>query len=771
MKKLRRWVRDVSRRLAGRDVRSERSRGDERRNVGDWTMAAHHYRAYLKRHPRDFGIWVQLGHALKEAKLLDQADAAYRAADKLDPANADLLLSRGHLAKLRGALDDAADLYSRSFALDSNPDAARELGQLSVRPAPPAPPPLARLTGVVDGFGEGTVVGWAVDSFDSNAIAEVEVFVDGKRVASGLADIERDDLVAAGLTSHPAGFAIDLSGCVDLSETSSISVRIAGGGVDLAGSPLKAEVASEAKRWAKRWAKASEAAVEAITSRLPSPSGSERVSFIVLLDEREPHLPDLIASLEAQWCDRWNAVLVPKRSAAPKLTRAPHKRLTTSDRVRVLEPGSRLESAVVQAGGEIVCVIPASSVLEPQAVWRILDAASGEVDVVYWDEARIWKDADAVERFVLRPCLGIDNVERAPEMIGTVAMRRALAEQVLGSAIHVESIEIGRRALSMCRRAAHVPSVLERRRTRVTAAENGRDEPTGLSPSPKRRALIILDPTVPQAEVRSVVEAILKATPRGSTDLLVLCRETRPASLERYLQRLPKSIFVATCRDDEPAAHAINTAVAARADAYDDFVFATRALFPSGDWLSKLLRHLAQEEVGAAAPILVDPRGVIVSAGVTLADGALRRRYAGVPLRLGGRRSKGWNGGLISVRRDAAAEGCVAVRADRFTEVGGLDPFVAESMMLPDLCLRLGQAGFSVLIDPDSPVTVEATEASAPDPFFKVRWRELASGDDRFWHPSLTTAGSLTSPDDTFAPARVHDVVRPAAMPMPAGRA
>lgn len=92
MKKLRRWVRDVSRRLAGRDVRSERSRGDERRNVGDWTMAAHHYRAYLKRHPRDFGIWVQLGHALKEAKLLDQADAAYRAADKLDPANADLLL-------------------------------------------------------------------------------------------------------------------------------------------------------------------------------------------------------------------------------------------------------------------------------------------------------------------------------------------------------------------------------------------------------------------------------------------------------------------------------------------------------------------------------------------------------------------------------------------------------------------------------------------------------------------------------------------------------
>ncbi|MFN3352206.1 MAG: hypothetical protein ACK4Z5_01250 [Brevundimonas sp.] len=756
MKKLKRWARDARRKLVGKDVRSERALGDARRNVGDWTMAAHHYRAHLKRHPREFGIWVQLGHALKEAGRYDDADAAYREADKLDPANADLLLCRGHLAKLRGSLETAADFYSRSFALDANPDAARELGQLSTRPVAPRPTTLTGLAGALDGFGDGTLVGWAVDPQNPGAAAEVEVLVDGELEARGLADVARDDLVEAGFATHAAGFAIDLSGRIDLSDRPSISARVAGSGVELAGAPLIATVSPEARRWAGRWADASDAAVTSIRSRLGAPAGSGSIAFIVPLQAEAPYLADLIASLDAQWCDRWSALLAPAADATPKLSRALQKRLAADPRLRMLEPGSSLQSAVSAGQADLFCIIPAGSILEPQAVWRILDAGSGDTELIYWDEARIGAKADAVERFVVRPCLNPQDVEAAPDLLGTVAVSRSLAATLLSQTANADVSDFGALALARARQAAHIPAVLERRRVSFRAVADVAQE--GEVDLPSRRVLIVLGPDLAHTDTRDVVEAILTATPRSQADLLVVCRGTRSNPLDRFLRRLSDTVGVFTCEDDEPAAEAINRAVAVHAGAQDDLILATRPVFPQEGWLSALTRKLRRDEVGAAAPILVTSRGSIVSAGVAPTSVGLRRRYAGVPLRQGRRRTRGWNAGLVSSRRDAAAETCVAVRAERFRDVGGLDPLISEPALLADLCLRLGRRDLEIVVDAEAPVTVPEEAPPPADPLFVSRWRELAQETDRFWHPAVSDAGALMSPDETFAPPRRYSV-------------
>jgi glycosyltransferase involved in cell wall biosynthesis len=77
--------------LQWRPGRWDRWLGDRARGRRDWPLAARRYERHLGRHPRDQAIWVQLGHARKEAGERAGARAAYWRALALDPADADAL--------------------------------------------------------------------------------------------------------------------------------------------------------------------------------------------------------------------------------------------------------------------------------------------------------------------------------------------------------------------------------------------------------------------------------------------------------------------------------------------------------------------------------------------------------------------------------------------------------------------------------------------------------------------------------------------------------
>lgn len=94
-----------------------RTRGDRARDAGKWTDAASAYESHLAEAPDDAAIWVQLGHAYKEARYFEQAHVAYDRAAALQPADADIYLNLGHLHKLRGRLDEAIGAYARSAKL------------------------------------------------------------------------------------------------------------------------------------------------------------------------------------------------------------------------------------------------------------------------------------------------------------------------------------------------------------------------------------------------------------------------------------------------------------------------------------------------------------------------------------------------------------------------------------------------------------------------------------------------------------------------------
>ncbi|HQR35959.1 MAG TPA: hypothetical protein PLK30_24765 [Blastocatellia bacterium] len=68
-----------------------------------------------------------------------------------------------------------------------------------------------QLRGAIDVADQTRIAGWVNDPRSSDRSLEVQLFIDGKFVASKLADAPREDLVKAGVTSRPNhGFSFDL---------------------------------------------------------------------------------------------------------------------------------------------------------------------------------------------------------------------------------------------------------------------------------------------------------------------------------------------------------------------------------------------------------------------------------------------------------------------------------------------------------------------------------------------------------------------------------
>ncbi|KQN31621.1 hypothetical protein ASF00_02160 [Sphingomonas sp. Leaf34] len=116
------------------------ARADAARDRRNWLAAADAYRAVVRLQPRNAGLWVQLGHALKESGGIQAAGDAYRRALAIDRGNADTHLQLGHLLKMQGDRAAAVMAYAQALRLDPTLDPAlRELVHLGARDHIPLP--------------------------------------------------------------------------------------------------------------------------------------------------------------------------------------------------------------------------------------------------------------------------------------------------------------------------------------------------------------------------------------------------------------------------------------------------------------------------------------------------------------------------------------------------------------------------------------------------------------------------------------------------------
>lgn len=108
---------------------------DAYRDRGNWKLAATFYGQALAVCPDRRAIWVQLGHAEKEAGDREAALAAYNRAAALPGQDGDAPLHLGMLARQMGDMNLAKEAFSQAFREDAaNIDVRRELVQMLNHP-------------------------------------------------------------------------------------------------------------------------------------------------------------------------------------------------------------------------------------------------------------------------------------------------------------------------------------------------------------------------------------------------------------------------------------------------------------------------------------------------------------------------------------------------------------------------------------------------------------------------------------------------------------
>ena len=274
-----------------------RGTGDQARDARHWPEAEAAYGAFLGLAPDDFGIWVQLGHVLKESGRWDAAAGAYGTARDLKPDDPDLCLQLGHLSKLRKDVEGARTHYRDSFDLDRNPIAERELADLDAWWASAGPHGAASI-GRIESVRDMTVTGWAIDPSSPEEPAGLSfVTEDGRRVGTAVAHLDHGEVEEASRSARKAGFETRLR--IDVPRDGKVRVRahLARDGQELAGSPFEIGGGVAAPHDAKR--RVTDVRL-AVAKPLERPSGAETVLLVTLSTDGvvRPHVLPLLREFD-----------------------------------------------------------------------------------------------------------------------------------------------------------------------------------------------------------------------------------------------------------------------------------------------------------------------------------------------------------------------------------------------------------------------------------------------------------------------------------------
>jgi len=344
------------------------------------------------------------------------------------------------------------------------------------------------------------------------------------------------------------------------------------------------------------------------------------------------------------------------------------------------------------------------------------------------------------------------------------------------------------RVAERAERIAHVPAILYRWRThesstghrmaeRVEAATvvaldrhlarlspGAKASATGLFnyyradfPDPGGRVLAVI-PTRDRLDLlRPCIES-LRATARpDDLDILVVDHLSQDPATRAWLAAPPPG--VAVLRVEGPFNYAaINNAAVAHARARPGEL-PPFLLFANNDiearepgWLERMRALAGRPEVGAVGATLLYPGGTVQHSGVLAGvNGPAEHAHKFVPFRdRSGARRPGPLGGLVATRDySAVTAACLMLRSEVFERVGGFDARFAVGFNDTDLCLRIREAGLSVLNDAQSVLlhresaTRRAGDLKHPadTALFRERWAALLAEGDPFYSPLMGREG------------------------------
>lgn len=474
-----------------------------------------------------------------------------------------------------------------------------------------------------------------------------------------------------------------------------------------------------------------------------APSRSDAPArVLVAMDARgQPHpwISDALESIEVQTFTDWSVLIVGEGAELQALATSTTWR--SGRPVTVAGPEVGADATTIAAEIELVVRMSGASVLEPDALERIVAAMAGGQTALFWDE-------DVLEPAPLASTPSVDRRRQSPWLKTAFDLDLLLQEPAIGSGLALSRAGLAavgeggwsdrspsETALHLAERGhapAHLAAVLQSRHReaapdvdawagvvqlyldRVQPGASAVTEPDPLgAPSAVRvkpasslagvTASIIIPSQNRLDLLQPCIDSLLaaRASNAVSMDIVIIDHMTDEPDARAYIHGLVASGSARVLPYEGGFNWSLMNNLGAAASEADVLVFLnndTAVITP--DWLDLLCRQAMRPGVGAAGARLVYADGAIQHAGFVarpLADSFL------IPEGVG---AAGSDGGYLArharLRRTAAVTGaCMAVRADVFRRFGGFDAAnLPRDWSDIEFCLKVRAEGLQVMYEP-----------------------------------------------------------------------
>ncbi|HVO54226.1 MAG TPA: glycosyltransferase [Solirubrobacterales bacterium] len=507
---------------------------------------------------------------------------------------------------------------------------------------------------------------------------------------------------------------------------------------------------------------------------------SPRFSILTPVYETPPKvLERMIRSVRRQSCGDWELCLADDGSQAPHVAAILARASAEDPRVRVIRRErnegivAASNAALAAAGGEFVVLLDHDDVLHPDALALVGEAIDREpdADYVYTDEDKIDLGGHHSSPF-FKPGWSPERMRTQMYTCHLSTLRRALVEEVGGFDPEFEGSQdwdLVLRVTERARRVLHVPRVLYHwRMLASSAADDAAAKPWAFEAG-KRAVQAHCDRTgfPAQVEIDAEDPGILHLEPRLEREPLVSI--IIPTAGQTRMIRFEEKVLVVHCVrsiverssyenyeivcviDGSVPATAIEElreiagerlrlvefsgrfdfsakinlgAVNSRGEHLlllnDDIEVATP------DWLERMVMYSGSEGVGAVGARLLWDDDRLQHVGIDFDEGLPNHVYRG----FSGEHRGYFNAVLIARNCLAVTGACVMSPREAFEGVGGLTRTLPVNFNDIDYCLKLHQAGYRTVYDPD--VVLLHFESSTRSP--EVSAWEIEQLTDRWMH-------------------------------------
>jgi len=534
--------------------------------------------------------------------------------------------------------------------------------------------------------------------------------------------------------------------------------------------------------WHSRRGPGNPEVVAAIAAEAEAGAYKPTISVLMPVCDTDPWMLEAaVSSVRAQAYPAWELCMADDASERPETLAAIEAAARSDPRVKTVRLDKRsgisaaTNAALAVATGEYVGFLDHDDLLKPHALAQVARwlNADPSLDVLYSDEDKLDPKAKLTEAR-WKPDWSPNLLLCQNYVCHFLVVRRSLLERLGGLRSEYDGSQDYDLVLRLAdevapERVAHIPdSLYSWRQHERSAASAGENKPwawmaaqRALTDWLRRREergvpggwaeegawfdvhrvrfrrlgepkVSVIIPTRNGVHLlRRCLESLLWRTVYDNFELVIVDNQSDDPETLEFLATVPGRVL----RYPHDFNYARQVNLAAASVETDLLVFLNNDTeVMTADWLDRLIEQAMRPEVGAVGPRLYLPDGRVQHEGVLV--GMWRGHANSVEW------GNWWRMGDLLRDVSAVTGACMATRPGVFFRVGGYDERLRVAYNDVDYCLRLHQAGYQVVYEPDARLyhAEGSTRGLAEDPedapLFNERWRPRSSCDP-YYNPNM----------------------------------